>query len=87
MEQIKNIVSEKPELLGLVFMAAGALILIGAICRWEWVVGRDATGNRIRTGLFGWIVYKLFGRRAFFIFTGAVILLAGIAWFVFMSML
>jgi len=82
LEQITNMITQKPELLGLVFSAVGAIILIGAICKWEWVIGADTTGNKVKTGLIGLIVYKLFGRRVFFILTGATVLIAGIVWFI-----
>ena len=87
MEKITELIGQKPELLGIVFAAAGVLILIGAILKWKWVIGSDASGNRVRTGLFGWLVYKLFGRRVFFIFTGAVITIAGIVWYIAMGAL
>jgi len=87
MESITNLASQKPELLGLVIAAVGALILIGAICKWEWIIGSEASGNRVRTGVFGWIVYKLFGRRVFFMLTGIVGLLGGVVWFVALSMM
>ena len=76
---MENFISANPGILGLVIGAVGALILVGAILKWNWIVGSDNT--RVRTGLFGYIVYKLFGRRVFYMFTGAVILIAGIAWF------
>ena len=88
MEQITDMISENPGILGLFIAAAGALIMIGAICRWNWIVGADAArSNRVRTGLFGWIIYKLFGRRAFFIFTGAAIMIGGVALFFAFSMM
>lgn len=70
-----------PGLFGLIIGAIGALVMVGAILKWKWIVGTSAAGERVRTGLFGYIVYKLFGRRVFYILTGAVILLAGLAWF------
>ena len=82
MENISNIISQNPGLIGLFIAAIGALIMVGAILKWKWIVGTDTTGNVVRTGLIGWLVYKLFGRRVFFILTGVVILLAGIAWYV-----
>ena len=87
MEQITDIINKNPGMLGFVFIAVGALIMIGAICGWQWVIGTDVAGNKVKTGLFGWIIYKLFGRRTFFIFTGAVIILVGIGWFVAFSYL
>ena len=85
MEQITSMINENPGILGLVVAALGALVLIGAICKWNWVVGRDSAGNKVRTGLLGWIIYKLFGRRVFFILTGAVIMLGGIVLFIALS--
>ena len=86
-ETIKQTVSANPELLGILFALVGLLIFVGAILRWEWVIGSSTSGNRIRTDVFGMIIYKLFGRRVFFILTGLVIMLAGAAWFIFMGML
>ena len=78
MEQIM----QNPRWIGLIIAAVGVLIMVGAILRWKWIIGNDAAGNTVRTGLLGYIIYKLFGRRVFFILTGAVITLAGAAWFV-----
>jgi len=77
--------SANPGLVGLFIGAVGALIMVGAILRWNWIVGSDR--GRVRTGLVGLIVYKLFGRRVFFIFTGAVIMLAGLVWFAALTFL
>jgi len=87
LEQITEMISKNPSILGIVVAAVGALVLVGAILKWKWVIGKDHTGNVIRTGLIGFIIYKLFGRRVFFIFTGAVAFLGGIAWFVAMTFL
>ena len=77
-----DFIGQNPGILGLVVAAVGALILVGAILRWKWIIGGDTAGSTVRTGLLGWIIYKLFGRRVFFILTGAVVLLGGVAWFV-----
>ena len=87
MEDFFNSFTQNPAMFGLVIAAIGALLMVGGILKWGWVIGRDHTGNTIRTGLLGWLVYKLFGRRVFFILTGAVVLLAGIAWFILMPYL
>jgi|GEM_PF-1077689 hypothetical protein len=81
MEKITEWVGQNPGMLGLFVAAIGALIMVGAILKWKWIVGTDHTGNTVRTGLLGWLVYKLFGRRVFFILTGLVILAGGIVWF------
>ena len=80
MEKIGEFIAANPGVPGLVIAAIGAFILIGAILKWNWLVGEDSA--RVRTGLFGYIVYKLFGRRVFYIVTGAIICLAGSVWFV-----
>ena len=82
MDQISTALTQNPGWIGFIIAAIGALFLAGAILKWKWVIGNDLAGNRVRTGLLGLLIYKLFGRRVFFILTGAVILLAGIAWFV-----
>ena len=74
-----DFISANPGLLGLLVGVMGAFIMVGAILKWNWIVGSDQT--RVRTGLFGYIVYKLFGRRVFYILTGAVIMIGGLVWF------
>jgi len=81
MEGFFDFFAQSPEYIGLFIAAVGALIMVGAILKWGWIIGRDHTGNTVRTGLFGWLIYKLFGRRVFFIVTGAMILLLGLGWF------
>jgi hypothetical protein len=78
-----DFIGANPGLLGLFIGAIGALILVGAILNWNWIVGTDR--GRVRTGLLGYIVYKLFGRRVFFMLTGGVVMIAGIVWFVAFS--
>jgi len=85
MEKVTTMIGENPGVIGLFIAVVGALILVGAILKWRWIVGED--NARVRTGLFGYIIYKLFGRRVFFAFTGAIICLAGIAWFIVMAMM
>ena len=71
--------TQNPWVLGTFVALIGLLIMVGAILKWGWIIGQDSAGNKVRVGLFGWLVYKLFGRRVFFILTGALIMLAGIA--------
>ena len=71
--------SQNPWFLGAFLAVVGLLIMVGAILRWGWIIGNDPAGNKVKVGLFGWIIYKLFGRRVFFIMTGAVMVLGGIA--------
>ena len=87
MEKLIEYLGQNPGYVGLFIAAVGALIFVGAICKWQWIIGRNAADSTVRTGLFGWLVYKLFGRRAFFIFTGAVIMISGIVWFIVMAYL
>ena len=85
MEQITSFISENPGSIGLFFVAVGALILVGAILKWQWIVGSNS--GRVRTDIVGRMIYKIFGRRGFFIFTGAGICLGGILWFVALTFL
>ena len=85
MEKIGEFIAANPGVPGIVIAVIGAFILVGAILKWNWIVGDDNT--RVRTGLFGYIVYKLFGRRVFYIVTGSLICLGGIAWFIALSSL
>jgi len=86
MEGFTNMISANPWMLGIVFVAVGLLITVGAVLRWKWIVGVDGT-TTTRTGLFGYIIYKLFGRRVFFIVMGAIITIAGIVWIIAMRAL
>ena len=85
MEKLTAMIGENPGVIGLFIAAIGAMILIGAILKWRWIVGED--NARVKAGLLGYFIYKLFGRRVFFAFTGACICLAGIAWFIVMGMM
>ena len=85
MEKFTSFFTENPQFVGLFIAAVGILIMVGAILRWKWIIGGDNTTTR--TGLFGYIIYKLFGRRVFFIVTGALIALLGAAWFILLPML
>ena len=85
MEKIGEFIAANPGVPGIVIAVIGAFILVGAILKWNWIVGED--NARVRTGLFGYIVYKLFGRRVFYIVTGSLICLGGIVWFIALSSL
>lgn len=64
---------------GLILIALGALVLIGAIRRWEWVF--DMTGQRNKGFNFLLFLYDLFGDKGLrvgMIITSIIIILGGI---------
>lgn len=70
---------------GLIIIALGALLLIGAIRRWEWVF--DMTGQRNKGFNFLLLLYDLFGDKGLrvgMIITSIIIILGGIGIMVFM---
>lgn len=69
-------IQSNPNLAGLVLAAIGALLLVGAILNWEWVV--DTQGERPGFRL----LRAIFGVRGEMIITASVILIAGIVLFV-----
>lgn len=71
---------------GLILIALGALVLIGAIRRWEWIF--DMTGQR--TGRFNFLLwlYDVFcekGLRVGMIINAIIIMLGGIGIMIFMK--
>ena len=71
---------------GLILIALGALVLIGAIRRWEWIF--DMTGQR--TGRFNFLLwlYDVFGEKGLrvgMIITAIIIMLGGIGIMIFMK--
>ena len=87
MENIMQAFTQNPGLFGIFLAVVGFVIMLGAILKWGWIVGNEPGGSKVRTGLIGLIIYKLFGRRGFFIFTGASIMILGVIWFVLMTFL
>lgn len=64
---------------GLIFIALGVLLLIGAIRRWEWVF--DMTGQRNKGFNFLLFLYDLFGDKGLrvgVIIISVIIILGGI---------
>ena len=71
---------------GLILIALGALVLIGAIRRWEWIF--DMTGQR--TGRFNFLLwlYVVFGEKGLrvgMIINAIIIMLGGIGIMIFMK--
>ncbi|MCP9612254.1 Imm17 family immunity protein [Coprobacter tertius] len=70
---------------GLIIIALGVLLLIGAIRRWEWVF--DMTGQRNKGFNFLLFLYDLFGDKGLrigMIITSIIFILGGIGMMVFM---
>ena len=70
---------------GLIIIALGVLLLIGAIHRWEWVF--DMTGQRNKGFNFLLFLYDLFGDKGLrigMIITSIIFILGGIGMMVFM---
>ena len=71
---------------GLILIALGALVLIGAIRLWEWIF--DKTGQR--TGRFNFLLwlYDVFGEKGLrvgMIINAIIIMLGGIGIMIFMK--
>ena len=74
-------ITANPWTLGVLFIVLGALVFVGALLRWRWVIGAEPAGTRTRVGCLGFIIYKLFGRRVFFMLTGLGLAAIGVVWF------
>lgn len=70
---------------GLIIIALGTLLLIGAIRRWKWIF--DMTGQRDKEFNFLLLLYDLFGDKGLrvgMIITSIIFILGGIGMMVFM---
>ncbi|CDA87128.1 MULTISPECIES: Imm17 family immunity protein [Bacteroides] len=70
---------------GLIIIALGTLLLIGAIRRWKWIF--DMTGQRDKGFNFLLLLYDLFGDKGLrvgMIITSIIFILGGIGMMVFM---
>ena len=77
MEQIVEKVMAQPMLaVGLLFVAVGALLLIGALLKWRWIL--EGGSNRRYFSL----MHKLFGVRGSMIISSAVIIICGVVFIV-----
>lgn len=74
------------EYVGLVFVAAGVLLLVGAICRWKWVL--DMTGQKSNKPFaFLSLMHDWFGEngvRIGIMIMSVIIILCGLVMFVLM---
>ncbi|MCD8182449.1 MAG: immunity 17 family protein [Bacteroides sp.] len=82
MEQIKELLTENPSLLGLFFAAVGVMGLLAAIYNWDWLF-KDVSGATYSLKkIYGWI--NMFGvktARIVFGIGSVVVILAGLLWF------
>jgi|GEM_PF-4688391 len=77
MEQIMELVSARPLLaVGILFVALGTLLLIGAALKWRWVL--EGSGRRRYFSL----LIKLFGARGAMIINSAIIIICGVVFII-----
>ena len=77
MDQIIAMITARPLLaVGILFIAMGALLLVGAVLKWRWVL---EGGSRRR---YFSLTRKLFGARGAMIINSAVIIICGVVFIV-----
>jgi hypothetical protein len=81
MEKIQQFLSENPLRSGVLIVAAGILLLLAAVCNWNWLFG-DVTPMTYNTGKIDGMV-NLFGRKTARIVCGILSVLTiagGLVW-------
>lgn len=82
MDKIKEILTQNPSLLGLVFALVGVIGLLGAIFNWSWLF-KDVSGVTYSLKkIDGWV--NMFGvktARIVFGIGSVLVIFAGLLWF------
>lgn len=82
MEKIKELLTENPSLLGLVFAVVGVAGLLGAIFNWKWLF-KDVSGVTYSLKkIDGWInIFGVKTARIVFGIGSVTVILTGLLWF------
>lgn len=81
-QKIQQFFKESPEYGGLIPMAVGLLLIVGAVCNWSWVLEGD--GRVFNLAWLSNFMGRTFARITCGIF-GIILIALGIIWFIIYS--